>query len=161
MDVRLIPLGFPPFFTPQFCSCSVYFPNMFAFVHPCHSTSNGLSVKAGKRSESSHSRRRPGSDPNSSSPSRAKKKLFQMLWRSRECVCHVLNGWGCTPEFKNELSLGTRIHLCWWLSVSLYTSEMMFNRYNYRKKRKHNLWNCAPSRSALSKRSAVHSPTPD
>lgn len=32
------------------------------------------------------------------------------------CVWYVLNSWGCTPEFKNELSLGTRINLCWWLS---------------------------------------------
>lgn len=33
--LKSVDVSFPPFFTPQYCSSSVYFPNMFALIYPC------------------------------------------------------------------------------------------------------------------------------
>lgn len=92
VDVRLTPLGFPPFFTPQYCSCSVYFPNMFAFIHPRQRIWGAQAMDCLSRVGKGLNLFTPDIDPGQilTVPLHLEeKKLFQMFWRSRECVCDV------------------------------------------------------------------------
>lgn len=86
-------LGFPPFFSPQYCSCSVYFLNMFVFIPPCQCSWAAQATDCLSRVGKGLNIFTPDtdlrSDPNSLSSLNSKKnknKKFQMLWRSLVCV---------------------------------------------------------------------------